>query len=62
MDIDGKNEWKPCLSVEGIRLPTSYYFGASAATGDLAGIVYSLSVIPFILTFLICSDCGKILD
>ncbi|XP_071947642.1 vesicular integral-membrane protein VIP36-like isoform X1 [Antedon mediterranea] len=35
-DIDGKGEWKPCLDVPGIHLPTGYYFGASAATGQLA--------------------------
>lgn len=35
-DIEGKQEWKECFSVEGVRLPTGYYFGASAATGDLA--------------------------
>lgn len=36
MDIEGKNEWKECFSVNGVRLPTGYFFGASAATGDLA--------------------------
>ncbi|XP_033122412.1 vesicular integral-membrane protein VIP36-like [Anneissia japonica] len=35
-DIDGKSEWKPCVDVPGIHLPTGYYFGASAATGELA--------------------------
>lgn len=25
------------MSVNGVRLPTGYYFGMSAATGDLAG-------------------------
>ncbi|ELU14932.1 hypothetical protein CAPTEDRAFT_227830 [Capitella teleta] len=35
-DIEGKNAWKECFSVEGVRLPTGYYFGASAATGQLA--------------------------
>lgn len=35
-DIDGKNTWKPCFSVDKVRLPTGYYFGASAATGDLS--------------------------
>ncbi|CAH1782750.1 unnamed protein product [Owenia fusiformis] len=36
MDIDGKNAWKKCFEVKGVRLPTGYYFGASAATGQLA--------------------------
>ena len=36
-DIEGKNEWKECFSVKGVRLPTGFYIGASAATGELAG-------------------------
>jgi len=35
-DIDNKAAWKECLSVKGVRLPTGYYFGVSAATGDLS--------------------------
>lgn len=35
-DIEGKNEWKNCVDISGVRLPTGYYFGASAATGDLS--------------------------
>jgi mannose-binding lectin 2 len=43
-DIEGKNEWKQCFSVDGVRLPTGYYFGASAATGQLAGqIIYNVA-------------------
>ena len=37
VDIDNTNAWKQCFSVKGVKLPTGYYFGASAATGDLAG-------------------------
>ncbi|XP_053320630.1 VIP36-like protein isoform X1 [Spea bombifrons] len=36
VDIDGKHEWKDCLDVSGVRLPRGYYFGTSAATGDLS--------------------------
>uniref|UniRef100_A0A8C9VIU4 Lectin, mannose-binding 2 n=1 Tax=Scleropages formosus TaxID=113540 RepID=A0A8C9VIU4_SCLFO len=36
VDIDDKNEWKECIDIGGVRLPIGYYFGASAATGDLA--------------------------
>uniref|UniRef100_A0A8K9V4T1 Lectin, mannose-binding 2 n=1 Tax=Oncorhynchus mykiss TaxID=8022 RepID=A0A8K9V4T1_ONCMY len=36
IDIDDKNEWKECIDIGGVRLPTGYYFGASAATGDLS--------------------------
>ncbi|XP_059488920.1 vesicular integral-membrane protein VIP36 isoform X2 [Neocloeon triangulifer] len=35
-DIENKAAWKECLSVKGVRLPTGYYFGVSAATGDLS--------------------------
>ncbi|XP_023220156.1 vesicular integral-membrane protein VIP36-like [Centruroides sculpturatus] len=35
-DIEGKKAFKECFKVEGVRLPTGYYFGASAATGDLS--------------------------
>jgi len=34
-DLDNKRAWAPCLRVEGVKLPTGYYLGASAATGDL---------------------------
>jgi len=35
-DLLGKNAWSPCLKVEGVKLPTGYYFGLTAATGDLS--------------------------
>ncbi|CAF5219626.1 unnamed protein product, partial [Rotaria magnacalcarata] len=35
-DIEGKNIWKECFAVPDVRLPTYYYFGFSAATGDLS--------------------------
>ncbi|KPJ21459.1 Vesicular integral-membrane protein VIP36 [Papilio machaon] len=35
-DLEGKNAWKECFKVENILLPTGYYFGASATTGDLS--------------------------
>lgn len=37
VDVDDKNEWKECIDIGGVRLPTGYFFGASAATGDLSG-------------------------
>jgi len=37
MDVDDERTWKPCVSAEGVTLPTGYYLGFSAATGDLAG-------------------------
>jgi len=38
VDVDNKNEWRDCFDVSGVQLPTGLYFGASAATGQLAGI------------------------
>lgn len=35
-DIANKAAWKECLKVNGIKLPTGYYFGISATTGDLS--------------------------
>lgn len=35
-DIENKNVWKECFTTEKIKLPTNYYFGFSAATGELS--------------------------
>jgi lectin, mannose-binding 2 len=35
-DTENKNTWKECFSVDNVRLPTRYYLGFSAATGDLS--------------------------
>jgi mannose-binding lectin 2 len=35
-DIQGKNAWAQCFQVKGVVLPTGYFFGLSAATGDLS--------------------------
>ena len=35
VDVDDKRAWRPCFHVDGVFLPTGYYFGLSAATGDL---------------------------
>lgn len=40
VDVDDRNDWKECVDIGGVRLPTGYYFGASAATGDLSGKGY----------------------
>ena len=44
IDIDNKRAWQECFKVAGVVLPTGYYFGISAATGDLSDIhdVYSM--------------------
>lgn len=36
IDVDGKQEWKACAEVSGLRLPIGYHLGASSATGDLS--------------------------
>ena len=35
-DIHNKRAWAPCFSMDGVKLPTGYYFGMSATTGDLS--------------------------
>lgn len=35
-DIENKREWKLCFESPNVKLPTGYYFGASATTGDLS--------------------------
>lgn len=35
-DIEDKHEWKICFESSNVKLPTGYYFGASATTGDLS--------------------------
>lgn len=37
LDVSNQYGWKECFSVDGVILPTGYYLGFSAATGDLAG-------------------------
>uniref|UniRef100_A0A3P9B369 Lectin, mannose-binding 2-like b n=1 Tax=Maylandia zebra TaxID=106582 RepID=A0A3P9B369_9CICH len=36
VDVDGKQEWRECADITGVRLPTGYFLGASSATGDLS--------------------------
>lgn len=35
-DIENKNQWKECFKSTKVKLPTGYYLGASATTGDLS--------------------------
>lgn len=35
-DIENKKAFKECFSVKGIQLPTQYFFGITATTGDLS--------------------------
>jgi len=35
IDVDGQNTWRQCFVKSGVRLPGGYYFGITAATGDL---------------------------
>ena len=39
-NIDGEAQWKMCFSANDIDLPTGYFLGVTAATGDLAGTLY----------------------
>ena len=52
VNVDGDENWKDCFDVEGVELPTGYYFGLSAATGDLAGNwFYQYFMLYLILVF-----------
>ncbi|CAF3691818.1 unnamed protein product [Adineta steineri] len=35
-DTEGTNTWTPCFTINKIHLPTNYYFGFTAATGQLS--------------------------
>lgn len=35
-DLDNKHEWKQCFEAKNVKLPTGYFFGMSATTGDLS--------------------------
>lgn len=36
VNVEGETEWKPCFTVNDVDLPTGYFYGATATTGDLA--------------------------
>ena len=38
-NFNDATDWSPCFSVDDIDLPTGYFLGFSATTGDLAGII-----------------------
>ncbi len=40
-----------CFEIDGVQLPTGYYFGLSAATGDLTGRETIVSVFRFFFDF-----------
>jgi len=44
MDIENDRTWKECFEVSGVHLPTGYYFGLSATTGDLTDFHDVISV------------------
>jgi mannose-binding lectin 2 len=54
-NFDGSGTWTPCFLVNNVDLPTGYYFGFTAATGDLAGRYCSSLV--YILPCLIHCVC-----
>jgi len=35
-DIESSGNWRDCVHVRGVYLPSHYYFGITAATGDLS--------------------------
>ncbi|XP_078095410.1 lectin, mannose-binding 2-like a isoform X2 [Mustelus asterias] len=50
INIEGKNEWKDCIDIPGVKLPLGYYFGVSSATGDLTDNHDIISVKVYQLT------------
>eukprot|EP00057_Strongylocentrotus_purpuratus_P013910 XP_011668384.1 PREDICTED: VIP36-like protein [Strongylocentrotus purpuratus] len=56
MDITGEGKWQHCIDQTNIILPTGYYFGASAATGQLAG----KQIISWYFNSLFAMDCSII--
>jgi mannose-binding lectin 2 len=34
--VEGRGTWTECFSIDNVRLPTNYYFGFTAATGELS--------------------------
>ncbi|KAM3611019.1 uncharacterized protein V6R79_012517 [Siganus canaliculatus] len=51
VDVEGKQEWKECADVAGLRLPIGYFIGASSATGDLSDNHDIISMKLYQLTF-----------
>ena len=55
-NINDSPDWTPCFSVDDIDLPTGYYLGFSATTGDLAGRITCLVASVLNFTSLLLSD------
>ena len=43
-NLKNKRAQAPCLSIEGVKLPTGYFFGLSATTGNLSDAQDVLSI------------------
>lgn len=43
-NINGGHSWEPCFVINDVDLPTGYYIGFTATTGDLAGMLYLLDL------------------
>ncbi|CAB3401088.1 unnamed protein product [Caenorhabditis bovis] len=59
-DIDNKGVWEKCMSVNNVQLPTGYYFGMSAATGDLSDAHDIIAVKAFEQEFAHVERVGEI--
>jgi len=35
-DLENRRSWAKCFSIDGVRLPTGYFFGISSTTGELS--------------------------
>lgn len=50
-DFTNKGAWKECFAVKGVKLPTGYFFGITATTGDLSDNHEILSIRLFELDY-----------
>ena len=64
VDIDNKMAFKECFTVTDVFLPTGYFFGISAATGDLSDAhdiislkLYDLTTPDDVSYLLVCLWC-----
>lgn len=58
-DFENKAAWKECFQVKGVRLPTGYYIGVSATTGDLSDNHDIMSVRLYELDLGVEDDTGE---
>ena len=65
-DLHNRRAWEPCFTIEGVKLPTGYYFGVSATTGDLSDnhdvISIKVRLVTTILRRIFMSDLCRLMS